>query len=193
LSLRFALGLVAAGVLAVSSASASECFHMGSSGSRSLTQFGDLCLAFNDHCLTYGDNSGSFSVTVTLLRGGNPIAGPTPVSVDARTAPTLSDFGSGYTPGLICLGWSAMPGDVLQWTASGSVDRGGGLTGPDGLVPHSGYAYNKHLCVASYPTPIFNLAGSVGGWPYGNHSGECGGDPTPTIKQSWGRMKIIYR
>lgn len=166
---------------------------MGSSGSRVLTQAGAVCVAFNDVCQTYYDNTGSYSVTLTLRRAGNPVEGPTVLNVDARVAPLLFDFTGLGIDGTICAGWNAQVGDVLEWTATGLVDRGGGQTGPDGTGAHSGYSYSKMLWVGAFPDPIFNLAGSVGGWPYGNHHAECGSNPTPVRTSTWGSVKSFYR
>jgi hypothetical protein len=163
---------------------------MGSGGSFVLPEGGDIYLAFNDNNGTYGDNAGSFEVTVSLERGGQIVEGPTTVEIAGHVAPCLSDYcgGTASVTGIYSLGWSTQVGDVLIWTASGEIERffpTGSTTGPDGDVNNTADA--SYLCNTG--GNAWGLVGAVNGWPEGGHNppspptDPCPVAPCPTIPE----------
>lgn len=163
-----------------------DCFIMSTAGSTTLSQGGRIHLAFNDTCGTYGDNSGSFQVTLTLMRGGMMVQGPSDFVVRGIDSPCLTDFGGGIgsVSRNVITPWGAQAGDTLNWTASGSILRNGpdpnAKTGPNGASGTMNTAFE--LCTD--PGPQFGLVGAVGGWPT-NHHPSCSppvcGPPSASI------------
>ncbi|ANM30016.1 hypothetical protein ABI59_11200 [Acidobacteria bacterium Mor1] len=147
---------------------------MSESGQASVTSSGRVCLAFNDDCGTFGGNSGSYTVELTLERGGSTVEGPNTLVVRGVDAPCLTDFGGGPGAGIYqrCTSWSAQPGDLLIWNASGTVLRNGADptadTGPDGEIGEPTTA----LSLCQGPGNRYGLTGSVGGWPE-QHDPSC--------------------